>query len=125
MCKQAGRALAQKRWLRKNRDHFKGPENLIRVQNWREDHPGYWRRRARVGPYLLRGQLADLARQFALQDEFDTHFSLVVGLVSHLTKSALQDEIARELSRLIFLGHGILTQITKAPAAPAGNGGHQ
>lgn len=122
VCKAAGRVVAQKRWLRKaeNRDHFKGRVNLVRVQDWRKVHPGYWRRRARVGQYLVRGRLAEMARQIALQDEIDTHFSLVVGLVSHLTKSALQDEIARELSRLMLLGHGILTQTTTAPGSPAG-----
>ena len=127
MCKEAGRVLAQKRWLRKteNRDHFKGRANVVRVQDWRRGHPGYWRRRARIGQYLLHGRLADVGRQIALQDEIDTQFSLVVGLVSHLTQSALQDEIACELSRLMLLGHGILTQITKAPVGPAGNGANQ
>ena len=119
--------LAQKRWLRKieNRDHFKGRANLIRVQDWRKGHPGYWQRRARIGRYVVRGRLADLVRQIALQDKIDTHFSLVVGLVSRLTGSALQDEIAQELSRPMLLGHGILTQITKAPDPPAGNGDHE
>ena len=86
---------------------------------WRSAHPGYWRRITRVGRYELRGQLADVAREFALQDMIDTHFSLVVGLVSYLTQSALQDTIASEIRRLMLLGHGILTQTTKAAAPPA------
>lgn len=28
----------------KNRDHFSGPENVIRVQQWREQNSGYWKR---------------------------------------------------------------------------------
>jgi hypothetical protein len=96
--------------------------NLIRVQEWRKKHPGYWRRRARVGQYLLRGALADAAHQCALQNIIDTHFSLVVGLVSRLTGSALQNEIADEMRRLMLLGHGIVTQTTTGSAPPAKSG---
>lgn len=88
------------------------------MQQWRSAHPGYWRRKIRIGRYDVRGKLADVARDFALQDMIDTHFSLVVGLVSYLTQSALQDTIASELRRLMLLGHGILTQPTNSPAPP-------
>lgn len=91
------------------------------MQDWREAHPGYWRRKAQVGRYALRGKLADVAREFALQDMIDTHFSLVVGVVSYLTGSALQDTIASEMRRLILRGHGILTQSTKAAATSPGS----
>ncbi len=108
---------ARKKWLRENRDHFKGVANLVRVQEWRKKHPGYWRR-VRVGQYSLRGALADAVRQCALQDVIDTHFSLVVGLVSRLSGSALQNEIAEEMRQLMFLGHGIITQVTNGAADP-------
>ena len=88
------------------------------MQLWRNMHPGYWRRKVPIGRYEVRGKLADIVREFALQDMIDTHFSLVVGLVSYLTESALQDTIASELRRLMLLGHGILTQpTTKATSA--------
>ena len=124
ICIKASRAAAQKKWLCKveNWDHFNGRENLIRVQDWRNTHPGYWRRRTRLGRYLLRGKLAEMVREFALQDMIDTQFSLVAGLVSHLTGIALQDEIASEIRRLILLGHGILTQTAVAPGPPRENG---
>ena len=89
------------------------------MQLWRAAHPGYWRRKIRVGRYEVRGKLADVVREFALQDMIDTHFSLVVGLGSYLTKSALQDSIASEMRRLILLGHGILTQSTDAATPPS------
>jgi hypothetical protein len=116
--------MAQKKWLSKaeNRDHFNGWENLRRVQDWRNTHPGYWRRRIRLGRYFLHGKLAELVWEFALQDMIDTQFSLVAGLVSHLTGIALQDEIASELRRLILLGHGILNQTAMVPASPRKNG---
>lgn len=94
------------------------------MQQWREKHPGYWRRKLRLGRYELRGKLADLAREFALHDVIDTHFSLVVGLVSYLAETALQDTIASELRRLILLGHGVLTQTTKASVAPPAGAGN-
>jgi hypothetical protein len=45
-CQQASKADSQRRWLQKpdNHDHFRGPDNVKRVQLWRQDHPGYWRR---------------------------------------------------------------------------------
>lgn len=95
ICIKASRGAAQKKWLRKaeNRDHFNGRVNLLRVQDWRDTHPGYWRKRTRIGRYILRGKLAEVVREFALQDMIDTQFLLVAGLVSHLTGVALQDEI--------------------------------
>lgn len=88
--------------------------DTIRMQQWRNLHPGYWRRKLRVGRYELRGKLADTTREFALQDMKDTQFSLLVGLASYLTQSASQDTIASEIRRLMLLGHGILTQSNKA-----------
>lgn len=110
--------LARARWKRANPDHFKGFANVFRVQEWRKKNPDYRRRRVRVGQYVLRGALADAVYQCALQDVIDTHFSLVVGLVSRLSGSALQNEIAQEMRRLMLLGHGIITQATTGPVAP-------
>ena len=44
-CRKASKTASQKRWLQKpeNQDYFCGPENVKRVQLWREDNPGYWR----------------------------------------------------------------------------------
>jgi hypothetical protein len=35
-----------------NRDHFRGPLNVQRVQEWRRAHPGYWHRNPSPGPPL-------------------------------------------------------------------------
>jgi hypothetical protein len=45
-CRTASKAASQRRWLAKvtNRDYFRGPINVARVQAWRAAHPGYWRR---------------------------------------------------------------------------------
>lgn len=119
-CVKASRSAAQTRWLKKteNRDHFSGLPDLVRIQEWRAANPGYWRRRVRIGRYNISGNLAEVVREFALQDMIDAHFSLVVGLVSHLSGIALQDEIASEIRRLTMLGHGVLLQSAGAKDSP-------
>ncbi len=118
-CAVASHAASQKKYLRKEGPRKSNDKtDVLRVQTWRGNHPHYWRRKVRIGRYEVRGKLADVAREFALQDMIDTHFSLVVGLVSNLTQSALQVTIASEMRRLMLLGHGILTQPTKPPAEP-------
>ena len=44
-CRKASKAASQRRWLSKdaNTNYFRGPENVQRVQAWRQAHPGYWR----------------------------------------------------------------------------------
>lgn len=117
---KVSRSAAQTRWLKKteNRDHFSGLPDLVRIQQWRAAHPGYWRRRVRVGSYNIQGNLAAVVRELALQDVIDAQFSLVIGLVSHLAGTALQDEIATEIRRLTLLGHGVLLQSTGASDLP-------
>ena len=46
-CRKASKAASQQRWLQKpeNQDYFCGPDNVKRVQLWREANPGYWRRK--------------------------------------------------------------------------------
>jgi hypothetical protein len=70
----------------------------------------------RVGRYQIHGDLAEVVRELALQDVIDGQFSLLIGLVSHLAGSALQDEIASEIRRLTLLGHGVLLQSTGSPS---------
>lgn len=43
-CRRASKQASQKRWASKpeNRDYFRGPENVQRVQEWRARHQGYW-----------------------------------------------------------------------------------
>jgi len=49
-CRKASQAASRRAWLAKpeNRDYFRGPENVARVQAWRAEHPGYWRRPPRA-----------------------------------------------------------------------------
>ena len=47
-CRQASKAASQRRWLQqpRNREYFRGPVHVERVRQWRQAHPGYWRRQA-------------------------------------------------------------------------------
>jgi len=53
-CRQASKAQSQRRWLQKpaNRQYFRDPENVQRVQAWRKAHPGYWKRAKKTAPAL-------------------------------------------------------------------------
>ncbi len=46
-CRQASKRSSQQQWLSQaaNRDYFRGPENVKRVQQWRAAHPDYWKQR--------------------------------------------------------------------------------
>jgi len=47
-CRRASKAASQRRWQARpaNRDYFRNPLHVQRVQDWRAHHPGYWRRGA-------------------------------------------------------------------------------
>jgi len=96
-CRKASKASSQKRWLEKpdNQDYFRGPDNVERVQRWRKDHPGYWRRKPKNKPT-------------ALQDSLILQPAVFIGLLSQLTGFALQEDIAMVARRMQQLGNDIL-----------------
>jgi hypothetical protein len=115
-CRKAGKAASQKRWLQQpeNRDYFRGPVNVRRVQEWRKAHPGYSRKKREPLQGPLSGKpVESLAVKpsfaaCALQDLLSFQPTVLVGLISHLTGSALQDDIALSARRLQQLGNDIL-----------------
>ena len=125
-CRKASKAASRRAWLAKpeNQDYFRGPENVARVQAWRAEHPGYWRRggSGRVAAAVAPVALQDLcppqvvetageskaALQPALQDLLRDQPAVLIGFIAHFTGSALQDDIVRSARRLVELGHDIL-----------------
>lgn len=119
-CRKASKATSRQRWLGKeeNRDHFRGPENVHRVQEWRKAHPGYWQRKTPKGQEPLQDLLSQKIvenpgvetslTQEPLQDLLDSQPMVLIGLIAHLTGSALQDDIALTARRLQQLGSDIL-----------------
>jgi hypothetical protein len=119
-CKAAGKAARQRRWLahEQNRDYFCGPEQVQRVREWRAAHPGYWRGHRRAVEDALQdalnGQPSDLTEginpsaETALQDALRCQGPILIGLIAHLSDSALQADIAATSRRLLQLGQDIL-----------------
>ena len=119
-CRQASKAASQRRWLAKaeNRDYFRGPENVARVQAWRKAHPGYWHRGAKKAAALQDDchaqpietkEESELWVAVALQDDLVSQPAVLIGLIAHITDSALQEDIARSTRRLLQLGRDILS----------------
>lgn len=114
-CDQASRAIARKKWLQKNggKDYFNKSVSLSRIRAWRQNNPQYWRKRpgrrnTTKSEFIVSKKLARILRYVALQDTIDTNLALKIGIVSHLTGSALQDTIAKEIRRFMLRGYAIL-----------------
>jgi hypothetical protein len=129
-CRNASKAASQRRWLAKpeNQGYFCGPKNVKRVQLWREDNPGYWRRKRKTVKDALQDPLnhqlienntdnVDFAND-ALQDLLITQPPVLLGLIANFTGNALQDDIAMTFKRLQKLGQDIVTNLTHS------KGGH-
>jgi hypothetical protein len=114
-CDRVSRAIARSKWLRKNggRAYFNKTVSLTRVRAWRQKNPRYWRKRSKgqnasKSKFIVSKKLTAILRYVALQDTIDTNLALKIGIISHLTGSALQDTIAKEIRRLMLRGHAIL-----------------
>jgi hypothetical protein len=119
-CRKASKRASQQRYLasEKGRDYFTGPENVTRVRQWREVHPGYWKRKAIVSHHTLQDDCSlqpdknqsDMGKLHnnALQDVCFTQPALLIGVIASLTGNALQDDIVTSLRRFIDLGNDIL-----------------
>lgn len=118
-CKKASAHKANKKWRAKNPDHDKGAEAIIRVQAWRAAHPRYWQRKTDpLEPIALQddciAQVIDSEQEsasleyFALQDNSIAQSLVLLALISTLTGSALQDDIAVTCRDLHKQGRRIL-----------------
>ncbi len=116
-CRRASQSASQRRWLAKpqNRDYFRGPDNVARVQAWRRDHPGYWRQRGKSLAAALQDdshaqiiEPASNSATLALQEIISAQPVVLMGLIAHVIGSALQDDIATTSHRLLQLGQDIL-----------------
>lgn len=133
-CRKASKALSQRRWLQKpeNQNYFRGPENVRRVQQWRKANPGYWRRTScnqkplqdTLSSQVIENQeISGSLTSNALQDLLSVQPAVLIGLIAHLSGSALQDDIVITACRLRQLGNDILfkggeVHGTKTPNIP-------
>lgn len=134
-CRKARKAASQQAWLSKpeNRDYFRGPDNVARVQAWRAAHPGYAQRRRGTRRAVLRARCGALQDRLnaqpaepppppkqdgavALQDVLSAQPPVVVGLIAHLTGMTLQDDIAAMTRTLHSRGRAVLGIDVPRPA---------
>ncbi len=112
-CRRVHKKESQRLWLAKpeNRDHFKGPENVDRVRNWRQLHPGYWRKDRCALQDDCTTQAVEKERvtspETPLQDDCLANNPLIIGLIAHFS-GALQDDIAILINSLQVRGQMIL-----------------
>jgi hypothetical protein len=109
-CKEASKRYSQQKWLLKpkNNDYFSGPENVIRVQQWRQQNPDYrTRKKSEKTCPLIKGALQETLSpnttinegfpndlmQTALQDSLSAKTLVIIGFDVQLDKTALQDII--------------------------------
>ena len=126
-CQATSKRISQQKWCRKNPDHFRGKDEVKRVQDWRRGHPGYWKRRgARAGsgpPVALQeiipAQSVDNALLNELRNQVSSEISLplqeiitaqnhvITGLTAMVTGDTLQEDIAAVLSTCYERGQRI------------------
>ena len=118
-CRKAGKAASQKRWLEKpeNRNYFSGPCHVLRVKQWRKEHPGYWRKKSCNREIALQETLNLQAPEIttdtrdpsfnALQEIINGQPMVILGLIANMTGYALQDDIDMTMARLVQLGSDI------------------
>ncbi len=122
-CRKAGKAASRKKWLAKeeNQDHFRGPDNVQRVREWRGNNPGYSRRTPTAEQKPLQDLVLEKSEQNPpleipkpslpkepSQDLVLAQQAVLIGLIAHLTGDALQDHVAMTALRLQQLGTDIL-----------------
>ena len=145
-CKAASKKASQTKWLSKNPDYHHGPEAVARVQAWRQAHPGYSRVKPAaprqeplafetavgtptlaevLGPAKISCNAPTAMAATPLQDLLGSQPIVLVGLIAHIWGSALQEDIASAVTRLIQLGHDIqggaheYFEANPEPGAPA------
>jgi hypothetical protein len=127
-CRKASKGASQKKWLAKeeNRDHFRGPVHVQRMQEWRSTHPGYWRPKPVEDQKPLQDLLIEKVQlnppvepsktsiqNSPLQDLLNAQPLVLIGLIGQIIGSALQDDIALTARRLQQLGADILNGPTQ------------
>jgi hypothetical protein len=120
-CRHASKLASQRRWFRQpaNRDYFRGADNVERVRQWRQAHPGYWKKKTRAsgGIQVAAPQQVNPVQSSCnaprshlgtLQDFCHAQNPGFIGLISLMTGRTLPDDIAPIARRVIEQGQNIL-----------------
>ncbi len=129
-CRAASKKCSRQKWLNKpeNRDDFSGSDHVSRVQEWRWDNPGYWKRRSpSKKSSLIEGALQEMKTgkaiaskgssldliQIPLQDLISAKTLVFIGFDTLLNKNALQEIIDKTDQETIKLTPDILEGLSK------------
>jgi hypothetical protein len=120
-CRQARKRASHRRWRRTpfGRSYFRSAENVLRVRQWRQAHPGYWKRKTPVsaGTQVVAPQQVNPVQASCnvpaptpstLQDFCLPQHPGFIGLISMITGRTLQDDIVRIARRVVEQGQNIL-----------------
>jgi hypothetical protein len=130
-CRRASKAASQRQWLSRpeNRDYFRGAENSERVRLWRLANPGFRRNKRTAPKSVLQEPLIPQAVEnkevaqpdvsSVLQDICLVQPALVVGLISIMTGSGLQEDIVASARWYINRGEDILRMVPGRSAIPS------
>ena len=130
VCQQASKAASQRQWLSRpeNLDYFRGAENCERVRLWRLANPGYRRNKRPAPKSVLRDPLIPQAVEdetvvtplasSVLQEILFVQPAMFVGLISVMTGSGLQDDIAASARSFLSRGEDILRMTPGSPSFP-------
>ena len=122
-CRKASKAASQSKWHRKpeNRNYFCGPDQVDRVQRYWRTHPRPARKkRSRASALqerIIAQPVGGQGDEFclipsALQDDFLLQPAVLLGVISSLTGSALQEEIVRNVRQFHTRGQMILGKMS-------------
>jgi len=126
-CQKARKAANQRAWANRpaNRDYWQGADEVARVRQWRQAHPGYWRKARKETSSTLQAVIStepavdqSVKSELgggALQVVSPMQHPWVVGLISMFTGSTLQADIVATHRRLIARGQEILGMVPGAP----------
>jgi hypothetical protein len=114
-CQKTRNTAAVRRWRGRaaNRQYWSGPDNAARARAWQQANPEYWKRpkkRAIVLQHVCRTEAIDGQgdKLEVLQNVWRTQPPLLLGLISKITGSVLQHDMAEITGQLIASGRALV-----------------
>jgi hypothetical protein len=114
-CQQTRSTAAVRRWRGRseNRDYWSGQENAARTRAWQKANPNYWKRRKKRAVVLqvvcgVKVVAVEVDNPEVLQNVWRTQPPLLLGLISRITGSVLQHDMAQITGQLIANGRALV-----------------
>ena len=120
-CQHASKQASQRRWRRTHfgRDYFRNAKNAEHVRQWRQAHPGYWKKEKPVSDGIQMVTLQQVnpvqvscnvprSPLGTLQDSCLALDPGFIGLIAMITGRTLQEDIAPIARRVVEQGQNIL-----------------